>query len=155
MKRIGLFVDVSNLYYTLKTKYDGRKLDYNKMLEYIEGPDGLGEVIVKIAYGAAKKDQADGFKHFLKKNGFTVKYKEPKSYMNEGKYREKADHDVTIAMDIVQTIDRLDRIILCCSDGDLAPAVEFAMSKNVDVIVLASGISVSYSRLAEQARGVV
>ena len=159
MKRIGIFVDVSNIYGTLKNRYN-RKLDYGKLLKFIDGPDGFGEVIVKIAYGAdisnpeenpelSKASQS--FKDFLEMKGFKLKYKTPKRYnQSDGRVKLKADHDVTIAIDMVRHADKLDRMILCCADGDLVPAVDFVQAKGLEVIVLACNISKELAKRATE-----
>ena len=140
MKRIGVFVDVSNLYYCIHKKYKGRKLDYRKYLAFIKD---LGDMQVAIAYGSQMNNQASAFVYCLKAIGFNTKFKSPKTYVNLGEtgIRRKADWDVGIAIDIVKMIDRLDMVILGSGDGDMLPVVEWAMDKGVDVVVLASGIS--------------
>ena len=40
-KRIGMFVDISNLYYCVGKKFPGRKLDYRKYKRFVED---LGEI---------------------------------------------------------------------------------------------------------------
>ena len=147
MKRVGIFVDVSNLYYSLKEKFNGKKLNYTKFLAFIE--DGFGEVVMKVAYGAAKEGQAITFKTVLSKLGFEIKYKLPKKFI-VGLPCFKADQDVNIAMDIVKHIDSLDRIILASGDGDMVPVVEYALEHNVEVIIIASRISRELSNKATE-----
>jgi len=137
-KRIGVFVDVSNLYYCLGKRFKNHKLDYQKYIEFVED---LGTITQLIAYGAQIKNKAGSFIHCLRKLGFKTKYKQPKTFNNPDKIRRKADWDVGIAIDIVQQIDRLDMIVLGTADGDLEPLVKWAVDKGVDVIILACGIS--------------
>lgn len=136
MKRIGVFVDVSNLYYCIGKKYDYRKLDYRKYLDFI---GDLGEIVKSIAYGSQMSDEAIGFIHCLEKVGFQTKFKPVKTYSPDS--RRKADWDVGIAMDIVRMVDRFDMLILGTADGDLEPVVKWATEQGVDVIVLACGVS--------------
>ena len=135
--RIGIFIDVSNLYYCVGKKFN-RKLDYKKYYTYVEQ---LGDIKQAIAYGAQLKNEARGFIHCLEEVGFTPKYKKPKIFHNDGKVRHKADVDVDIAMDIVRKINSLDLIILGCADSDLAPVVDWSQECGVNVIVLATGIA--------------
>lgn len=149
MKRIGMFVDVSNLYYCINKKYPRRKLDYRKYKRFVED---LGEIQQAIAYGAQMSNQADGFKYCLQQMGFTTKYKVPKVYGNESTgITRKADWDVGITMDIVNMIDRFDMVILGSGDGDMLPVVEWCMRKGVDVVVIATGISRDLRSNATQA----
>jgi len=139
MKRIGVFIDVSNLYYCIQKKYPKRKLDYRKYKRFIED---LGEIQQAIAYGAQMAKQADGFKYCLQQMGFQTKYKTPKEYGSEELgIKRKADWDVGIAMDVVNMVDRFDMVILGTGDGDMMPLVEWCMQKGVDVVILATGIS--------------
>lgn len=138
MKRIGVFVDVSNLYYCINKKFEKRKLDYRKYLAYVKD---LGEVTRAIAYGCHVNDEAKGFIHCLRETGYQTKFKAVKSYHGETGLRRKADWDVGIAIDIVRMIDRFDMLVLGTADGDLEPAVEWCMSQGKDVLVLACGIS--------------
>jgi len=140
-KRLGIFVDVSNLYYCVGKKFPTRKLDYRKYLSFVKG---LGDVSIAVAYGAQISGQANGFIYCLKSIGFQTKFKSPKSYKNpEDDFilKRKADWDVGITMDIVNMIDRIDMIILGTGDGDMLPVVEWAMAKGVEVVVIACGIS--------------
>ena len=55
----------------------------------------------------------------------------------------KADWDVGIAIDMVTTVEgnSIDMMIICTADGDMTPAVEWVISKGINVIILACGIS--------------
>lgn len=141
MKKLGIFMDVSNLYYCIGKKFIHRKLDYRKYINFVKD---LGDPYISIAYGAQISGQANGFIYCLKQLGFQAKFKTPKAYSNaENGYviKHKADCDVDIAMDIVNMIDRIDMIILGSADGDMLPVVEWAMSKGVEVVIIATGIS--------------
>ena len=98
MKRIGVFADVSNLYYCIGKKYTERKLDYQKYWEFITA---LGDIQQAIAYGAQIGSEAANFIYCLKQIGFQTRYKSPKSYNNQANFKRKADWDVGIAIDMV------------------------------------------------------
>jgi len=147
MKRIGVFVDVSNIYYCIGKKYEGKKLDYRKYLDFVRD---FGELTKVIAYGSQLNNEAAGFIHCLQKTGFQTKFKTVKSFSNEQELRRKADWDVGIAMDIVNMIDRFDIIILGTADGDLEPCVDWAVRRGVDVYILACGISRDLKERATQ-----
>jgi uncharacterized LabA/DUF88 family protein len=147
MKRIGVFVDVSNIYYCVGKKYEYRKLDYQKYLDFVKD---FGELTKIIAYGSQLSSEAEGFIHCLQKFGFQTKFKAVKSFNSEQELRRKADWDVGITMDIVNMIDRFDMIILGTADGDLTPVVSWAIQKGVDVVILACGISRDLKESATQ-----
>lgn len=147
MKRVGVFVDVSNLYYCIGKKFDHRKLDYRKYLEFVRD---FGDLVKVIAYGSQMSNEAAGFIHCLNKIGFKTKFKAVKSYNNEQELRRKADWDVGITMDVVRMVDRFDMIVLGTADGDLEPLVDWAIRRGVDVVVLACGISRDLKERATQ-----
>jgi uncharacterized LabA/DUF88 family protein len=137
-KRIGVFCDVSNLYYCIGKKFGGRKLDYRKYWEYVQE---CGEVVEAIAYGAQVSDEAAKFMLCLKNIGFLTKFMKPKTYHNVDGIRHKADWDVGITIDIIESVERFDRIFLGSADGDLKPLVDYVQKKGVEVVVFACGIS--------------
>lgn len=140
MKRLGVFADISNLYYCILKKFDGRKIDYEKYMEFIKE---LGEIQEAIAYGAQMNEEAKGFIYALQQIGFKTKYKTPKAYNNDNEIRHKADWDVGITVDMMNLVlaGRLDMIILGTADGDMVDAVDWIRSRGVGVVTLACGIS--------------
>lgn len=140
MKRLLVCMDVSNLYYCISKKFEGRRLNYAEYIKYL---NGLGEIQKMIAYGAQVGKEANAFIHCLRKLGFETKYKTPRVFRNGLQTKRKADWDVGIAMDIVNMVElkSVDMIILGSADGDLTPCVEWAKARGVDVVVLACGIA--------------
>lgn len=136
-KRIGVFADVSNLYYTIKGKYK-RKLDYGKFMEFIAD---LGDVAVSLAYGAQREDQAQKFIKCLREAGFTPKYKEPRTFNNKSQITHKADWDVGIAVDMIRYMDDVDMYILASADSDMIPVIEYLNERGKEVVVIGCGIS--------------
>ncbi len=139
MKRLGVFCDVSNLYYCISNRFDGRKLDYNKYLEFIKD---FGDVQQAIAYGSQMRNEAHPFIKALKSAGFVTKFKRPKEIGKGGiNYKRKSDWDVGISVDIISMLDRLDIVILGSADSDMAPVIDYVINHGVKVIVLACGIA--------------
>ena len=134
MKRVAIYVDVSNLYYCIYNKHKG-KLDYAKLLEFL-GP--IGDIRLSKAYGAQVRDEAAPFIEILKTLGFEPHYKEPKFY---GQHEGKADWDVGIAIDMIKDMDHYDMAVLCSADGDMIPVVEYLRERGKDVVILGAGIS--------------
>ena len=143
MKRIGLFVDVSNLYYCVSSKYN-KKLDYSKLLNYIKD---LGKIEAAVAYGAQMNNEANNFIKCIKEYGYDIRYKEPKSYEK----KRKADWDVGITVEVMTRSDEFDMVVLGTADGDFIPLVEHLLRQNKNVVVLASGISRELAEIATKA----
>ena len=140
MKRVLVVVDASNLYYSVKARFNGGKVNYEALYQEASR---FGEVYRAIAYGAAIGNEADKFKTVLRKCGFEPKYKEPKVYPGITPDREfrKADWDVGMAMDIVKCADSVDVVVLCTGDGDLAPCLDWLESRGKICVVIGCGIS--------------
>lgn len=147
-KQVGIFVDLSNLYYCLNNKNKGSKIDYEKYYNFCKD---LGEIKIAFAYGSQVNSNALNFIHCLNKIGFITKYKEPKKYRNGKNIKLKADWDVGIAVDMIIYSDRLDLMILGSADGDMIPVVEYLKARGVEVVVLASGISKELSETVTEA----
>lgn len=139
LRRLGIFADVSNLYYCVGKKWEGRKLNYEKYLEIAQG-DSMR--IRAIAYGAQVADEAVNFISALRHFGYETKYRQPKvSRGVDGKEIRKADWDVGIAMDVVRILPRLDIVILGTADPDMVPLVNFIQERGSIARIVACGIS--------------
>jgi len=134
MKRIGVFCDVSNLYYCIGNRFNGKKLDYKGFLNFIKD---LGEIQQAVAYGSQMRNEAHPFIKALKSVGFVTKFKKPKEFANG----RKSDWDVGIAVDMISMMGALDMVILGSADSDMAPAVAYIMNKGIKVLVFACGVS--------------
>jgi len=135
-KKIGVFIDVSNIYYCVNKKYKGKKLDYKKYMEYIRS---LGDVTIANAYGAQVRNQAASFLYCLKQIGITPMYSTPKSFTDNGIVSKKADYDVKITVDIIDAAPGLDIVVLGSADSDFAPLLKSLPDKKI--IVFACKIS--------------
>ena len=112
MKRIAIFVDVQNIYYTTRDAY-GRQFDYRKLWERIRAQ---GEIVSATAYAIDRGDQNQvRFQDALRHIGFTVKLK-PFIQREDGS--AKGDWDVGITIDVMDVSRGVDTIILLSGDGD-------------------------------------
>jgi uncharacterized LabA/DUF88 family protein len=112
VEKIGIFVDVQNIYYTCRQAYQAN-FDYNKFwAEAIADR----ELVCAYAYatdrGDAKQMQFQAILHAI---GFTVKLK-PVLKRLDGS--TKADWDIGIALDVYEAAPDLDTVILLSGDGD-------------------------------------
>src|SRR3990167_11175574 len=85
-QRVGLFVDVQNLYYTARNVYNSR-VNFNSVLK-----DAVGErpLVRAIAYGIkADMPEEQTFFDALKKAGFEVKLKELQTFYGGAKKRSE------------------------------------------------------------------
>ena len=137
IKTVGLFADVSNLYYCIGKKYPDHKLDYNKYIIAATSGDNLFKAY---AYGTEIKDEATGFKACLKSFGYTPRYKKPRFNELKNEYRN-FDWNVGIALDVTRLVNRVHTIILGSSDPDLVPLIEWIHQNGAECHIYACGIS--------------
>jgi len=137
-QRIGVFVDVQNLYYSAKHLYKS-KVDFKTILK-----DAIAgrKLIRAIAY-VVKADVKDEitFYEALSEIGFEVKSKELQVFYGGAK---KGDWDVGIAMDVMRLAPKLDTVILVSGDGDFSDLLEHAKSLGCRTEVVAFGKTTSY-----------
>ncbi len=143
-QRVGIFVDVQNIYYSARHLY-GCKINFKEILKEAVRDRKL---IRAMAYTikAQSKDE-ETFYSALDAIGFEVKLKELQVY---GSFK-KGDWDVGIAIDAIELANKLDTIILVSGDGDFVPLVQhLKRAVGCRVEVMAFGRSTS-SKLKEEA----
>ena len=112
MKKLAVFVDVQNIYYTTRDSF-GRQFNYRKLWQQLSDE---GEIISAYAYAIARNDDSQiKFQDALKHIGFEVKLK---PYIQRKDGSAKGDWDVGITIDVMQTAPNVDTIILLSGDGD-------------------------------------
>jgi uncharacterized LabA/DUF88 family protein len=112
VKKIALFADVQNIYYTTRQTY-GRQFNYHKLWERI-GYEG--EIVAATAYAIDRGDQQQiKFQNALKHIGFCVKLK---PYIQRSDGSSKGDWDVGITIDVMEAAKAVDTVVLLSGDGD-------------------------------------
>lgn len=118
-QRVGVLVDIQNLYYTARV-INKKKVNFGQILKEAVGDRKL---IRAIAYGIKTMEGLEEkFFEALEKQGFEVKTKDLQIFPGGAK---KGDWDVGIAMDAVKMSQSLDAIVLVSGDGDYIPLVEY------------------------------
>ncbi len=112
MKKIAIFVDVQNIYYTTRQAY-ARQFNYRKLWQRISSE---GEIVSATAYAIYRNDDKQlKFQDALKHIGFTVKLK---PYIQRSDGSAKGDWDVGITIDVMEMAKNVDTVILLSGDGD-------------------------------------
>ncbi len=112
VKKIAVFADVQNIYYTTRDAY-GRQFNYRKLWQRISAE---GEIVSATAYAIHRNDDKQlKFQDALKHIGFTVKLK---PYIQRSDGSAKGDWDVGIAIDVMDTAKDVDTVVLLSGDGD-------------------------------------
>ncbi len=79
-ERYGLFLDINNLYFTTKRKFN-RKINYKKLTDSIINQ--YGNPFRQYAYTSENGDGFNDFVKYLAQLGYTVYHKKPKEYFNK------------------------------------------------------------------------
>ena len=112
MKKVSIFVDVQNIYYTTKQEFNSH-FDYNKFWKLVTHER---EVLTAIAYTTNRGDSKQiQFQNILRGIGFTVKLK---PFISRSDGSSKGDWDVGITIDIMEYARKSDIIVLASGDGD-------------------------------------
>jgi len=130
LKKIAIFVDVQNIYYTTQQAY-GRQFNYRKLWQRISAE---GEIVSATVYAIHRGDDKQlKFQNALREIGFTVKLK-PFIQRRDGS--AKGDWDVGITIDILEAAKNVDTVLLLSGDGDFDMLLEKIRSDyNVSAIV--------------------
>ncbi|MCZ0927319.1 NYN domain-containing protein [Halomonas janggokensis] len=112
MKKVAIFVDIQNIYYTVRSAY-GKKFDYNKF--WAQATTGR-DVVKAVCYAIDKGDKKQReFQTILRAIGFEVKLK---PFIQRSDGSAKGDWDVGIALDAIEYAEQADIIVLVTGDGD-------------------------------------
>ncbi|RMF54329.1 NYN domain-containing protein [Candidatus Woesearchaeota archaeon] len=144
-QRVGVLVDVQNLYYSARALYNA-KVDFSAILkEAVKGR----KLIRAICY-VIKSDIKDeeNFFEALEKIGYEVRSKDLQTFYGGAK---KGDWDVGIAMDAMKLASKLDTLVLVSGDGDFKELLEYLDSLGCRTEVIAFGRSAS-SLLKKEAK---
>lgn len=143
-QRVGLFVDVQNMYYSARALHDSY-VNFGKIVEVAVGDRQLIRALAYVIKSEAPKEQA--FFDALGKVGLEIRSKDIQIFAGGQK---KGDWDVGLAVDAIKIADRLDVVIIASGDGDFAPLVVYLKeNKGCRVEGISFGRSTS-AKLIEQ-----
>ncbi len=145
-QRVGVFVDVQNMYYSARAMY-GAKVNFKEVLKAAV----KGRVLVRaLAYVIRTEEVTrETFFDALENIGFEIKAKDLQIFVGGAK---KGDWDVGIAMDAIELAPRLDTVVLVSGDGDFAPLLEHlrrAMGCRVEVVAFGKSASKQIKDIAD------
>jgi uncharacterized LabA/DUF88 family protein len=122
VKKIALFVDVQNIYYTVREQFSCH-FNYRELWRRLSEQ---GEIVVANAYAIERNDPGQqGFQKILREIGFDVKLK---PFIQRSDGSAKGDWDVGLAIDVMDCAANpghpVDSIVLLSGDGDFDLLVE-------------------------------
>lgn len=136
-QRVGVFVDVQNLYYSAKNLYQA-KVDFGKVLKEAVGPRKLIRAFAYVIQAQLPEEKK--FFAALDSQGFEVKMKDLQVFVTGDK---KGDWDVGLTIDAIKVAPQLNVIVFVTGDGDYVPAIEYLQYHGTQVEVIAFGETTS------------
>ena len=138
MSRLSIFVDGNNMFYAQQK--NGWFFDPRRVLEHFTHDTEV--TLMNAFWYTGLKDPQDqrGFRDALISLGYTVRTKILKEYYDDssGRVSQKANLDIEIVVDMFNTVDQYDRVILFSGDGDFERAIELLRSKNTHITVVST-----------------
>lgn len=132
-KEVGVFVNVSNQYYTVNNLFRGGKIDYVK---YLARALNENEQLYRaFAYGVQMEREANGFITCLNQIGFEPNYKTARLIDGKPSIRN-TDRNMDMAMDIIRCLEKLDVVVIGSNDPNLIPLVKFIRERGKKVVIL-------------------
>ncbi len=141
-QRVGVFIDVQNMYYSAKNLY-GQKVNFGNIVKEAVAGRKLIRAIAYVVKTESKEEQP--FFEALYNLGIETREKDLQIFSTGMK---KADWDVGLTVDAIRLASSLDAIVIVSGDGDYLPLVEYLQSMGKQVEVVAFG-DTSSSKLIE------
>lgn len=141
-QRVGVFIDVQNMYYSAKNLF-GAKVNFGNIVKEATAGRKLIRAIAYVVSTESKEEQP--FFDALYNLGIETREKPLQIFYGGEK---KADWDVGLTVDAIRLAPMVDAVIVVSGDGDYVPLVEFLKNQGKQVEVAAFGETTS-SRLIE------
>lgn len=132
MKRVGVFIDIQNIYMTTKTRFQQGKINFRVLRDFFTHEHTVTTFTAFTCFDPENGRQRDFF-NLLGLIGYRVVAK-PIKRLPDGS--SKATMDLEMAVEILSQAPRLDEIVLVTGDGDFVALVNrlCAMGKVVKVV---------------------
>ena len=143
-QRVGVFIDVSNMYHSAKNLF-GKKVNFKEILKEAVA----GRKLIRATAYVIKTESEEELPFFeaLSQQGFEVKMKDLQIFAGGMK---KADWDVGIAVDAIKLGDKLDVIVLVTGDGDYLPLMSYLQNTKGCLVEVMAFRQTASSKLIEE-----
>jgi uncharacterized LabA/DUF88 family protein len=146
-QRVGIFIDIQNLYHSAKHLHKAR-INYKELIKELLD----GRQLIRATGYVVKSETAEGESSFfdaLIKAGVELRMKDLQIFAGGAK---KADWDVGMAVDAIRMASSFDAIILITGDGDFVPLIEYlkwGLGKEVEVAAFGRSASAKIKEEAD------
>jgi uncharacterized LabA/DUF88 family protein len=143
-QRVGVLVDVSNMYHSAKNLYK-RRVNFKEILQDVVA----GRKLIRATAYVVKTEGEEEIHFFeaLSQQGFEVKMKDLQIFAGGAK---KADWDVGITVDAIKLASKLDVIVLVSGDGDYISLVNYIQNTYGCLVEVAAFRQTTSSKLIEE-----
>lgn len=145
-QRVGVFIDVQNMYYSAKNLF-GAKVNFGNIVKEAIAGRKLIRAIAYVVSTEGKEEQP--FFDALYNLGIETKERPLQIFYGGEK---KADWDVGLTVDAMRLSPSLDAVVLVSGDGDFIPLVEylkFNQGKQVEVLAFGGTTSAKLKEAAD------
>jgi uncharacterized LabA/DUF88 family protein len=144
-QRVGVLVDVSNMYHSAKNLYN-KRVNFKEILK--EAVAGRKLIRANAYVIKTETEEETSFFEALSQQGFEVKMKDLQIFTGGAK---KADWDVGISVDAIILAAKLDVLILVTGDGDYLPLVSYLQNTKGCLVEIMAFRQTTSSKLIEVA----
>lgn len=144
MKKVAaLFIDAENLYFTQK---NGWPIDFERLYGFFAQHYALYNAFFYTVVDATHEENYEEKSHFLDQmafSGYTVRRKQVKRIRAGDKTVRKGNVDIEMVVDMFNTRDLYDVVILFSGDSDFERALELLRTYGKEVLVVSAKGSVA------------
>ncbi len=144
-QRVGVFIDVQNMYYSAKNLF-GAKVNFGNIVKETVAGRKLVRAIAYVVRTESKEEQP--FFDALYNLGIETKERPLQIFYGGEK---KADWDVGLTVDAIRLSSSLDALILVSGDGDFLPLVEYLKYNQGKLVEVAAFGNTTSAKLKEAA----
>lgn len=168
-QRVGIFIDIQNLYHSAKNLYSAR-VNYKELLKTLIAGRKLIRAIAYVVKSdvegahephatplpSGEQKTAGGltpeasFFDALRRVGIELRMKDIQIFASGAK---KADWDVGMAVDAIRMAEFLDAVVLVTGDGDFVPLVEYlkwGKGRTVEVAAFSRSANARIKEVADE-----
>jgi len=143
-QRVGVLVDVSNMYHSAKNLFK-KRVNFKEILKEAVA----GRKLIRATAYVIRTESEEEMRFFeaLSREGYEVKMKDIQIFAGGAK---KADWDVGIAVDAIKLSEKLDVVVLVSGDGDYLPLVNYLQNTKGCLVEVMAFRQTASSKLVEE-----
>lgn len=136
-QRLGVFLDVQNLYHSARAIYNAR-VNFQNLLRHVQEDRKLIRALAYSVSGGV--DEEKGFFDAMGRMGYEIRTKDLQTFASG---KQKGNMDMELAIDAMALAPKLDAVVIGSGDGDFRVLVDYLKGQGVWVGVVAFGKSTS------------